>query len=228
MHLPVAGTSPVDALRSSGYRRTTSTRARAFRAGNAFVRYGMRPRRGRWCRDRCEQWWRRFVQREGAMRDAQSGMPERQLVIDRELTAMREMTVEDVVRCYMLVLGGVGFGVIARASVIEPRIDVHELDVLVRDAEREEVILGWVTVMVMAAPMLVVMAVITLLLVIVLVIAVVPAAELHDRAVDGMRVIVAVRGEVEVGQHLDTQQPQRGCHRRKCAAAPGRNMPSHR
>lgn len=162
------------------------------------------------------------------MRDAQSGMPERQLVIDRELTAMREMTVEDVVRCYMLVLGGVGFGVIARASVIEPRIDVHELDVLVRDAEREEVILGWVTVMVMAAPMLVVMAVITLLLVIVLVIAVVPAAELHDRAVDGMRVIVAVRGEVEVGQHLDTQQPQRGCHRRKCAAAPGRNMPSHR
>lgn len=158
------------------------------------------------------------MQREVAVRDAECGMSEWRRVIDRELPAMREVTMRGVVRRCVRVLGRDGRD--GRddlfEAVIAPEL-VIDLDVLVRDAQRGEVIIARVVVIVVvivAARMLVVMRVIALVL------AAFAATELDDRAVGRVRVLVVMRREVEVGQHLDAQQPQRGCHHRNCAATP--------
>jgi hypothetical protein len=50
---------------------------------------------------------------------------------------------------------------------------------------------------------------------------------MDDRAIGSMRVVVVVCAEVEVGQHLDTQQPQHGYRRRQRAAMSGVTTSPH-
>ena len=147
---------------------------------------------------------RGLVQRQRVVGDAESGMARGDILIDRELRAIA--TTMRLGFC----LRGRRRDVIG--DVIEELERLVDDDVLVSDLQQREIIVVDVMVVRGAWTVIVVGVVVTVR---------VAMVELDDRAIGRMRVVVVMSREMEVRQHLDTQQPQQRCGRRERAAVPG-------
>jgi hypothetical protein len=160
------------------------------------------------------------VQRQRVVRDAEGGVADRDFAIDGEL-AVVGIAVRLVLDDRVLVM-------LDNNVVVVDEVGI-DVDVLVRDPEGREVGVVEDRVIVVLSDVVVVLRYSTVVVVRCNRIGVLVAViELDDRTIRRVRVVVVVRREVQVRQHLHREQPQQGCRRRESAAIAGTGTSPHR